>query len=1206
MKEYKITKGDCLSLIAEKFDVSEEDLLKLNSTQIKDPDFIYAGDTLKIELPEPANTEASRESFKKAPEAPATEQECQIADFVDILYVPAHPKTGEKCWYAVTQEAKDLIEEEKVLMQDAVVEGDYSTTLANINQLGIMSKFATRPHEAFMDDEDKELYTTILPLRLVVQTKAYYKSADPQGFLTQALEELDLAFDDIVQQETRRENAERNALYYGGKFQALAPQDRSGNANFDKLVEERVRTFILNAIDERITELEEKAERNAGDINSDDGTKFVFSEDHQYFTSRREERIKRACNLIYDYIDGLDLAKRPHQAAIRELNELAKDGFLPGFKLLNQEGIVFKEQCLTLEQLEGDVGVAAGPQVLRNLGDDWRTSPEPISIEQTELIDSLYQEVTGSTEINDSLNIASLVNDVNKAAWSYYPAKALIHLIDMTITEHQNALNQILGQSQGTPLDNLFNKLLTIKLVAQKRIEHLKSLAKQAAQKGPNQLRFFFSDAERKELAPDLVLVWDRKDHQPNKKGVSAFVNDAGLSDIQPVECSFLSTGQVFYLRGPEWYMPYDKSDPFYTKAACHVDFITDRITFASPQTGGGNIVGVNSVTDALKELRKKSVQVSIAPLKTQSQFDTVFWQDSYHAQEGNIEGLNEPAYAEDAGAQFLRFTAKGESALNLPLSAYSDLIKDPRQVGASGNISAKLALLQGQMSICLWLPEGEQNNTLGENASASSARGYAVTLFYTDDKGEEFSYDVGALMARITGSVYGLVGATCQLGSSITVGPSDIDNGLGVRGSTVTPFDPNVHRVENMTGATQQDLVNSQVAAEAGVTVDAFVGVEVGGALGADVFWVPPNARVPKTLGRIKGEFSAAYGAGFHSEFRIAFQAGVLVIIASARLVVGGGCKGTLGIELNAINSDDFIYCLLGVLKQSNFRRLSVFGDVDENGINDDFNTLNDIATIAIGLGLSFSKVLLMPPNLWASYKKNVISKEYAPLLAKRLTEDEYISQSRSWVIKLPANTLGNLLKALLIRQIEDTSEGSAKSTNQRQAQAILNIMSWLSHDKTNQDEHGPYASQRQWKEALIEMADLHAGADKPQQWEAFRESWYKIARFIHRTLLVTGTIQQIDLSKKIRNDFDQASKILCGRMVLTSYTNTVNTLRLGPVTNAEYRAYARSVVANASSRGEEIKFNEDKNDEDNNYIKLVPEENEKIIDWSLKDVGL
>jgi hypothetical protein len=320
----------------------------------------------------------------------------------------------------------------------------------------------------------------------------------------------------------------------------------------------------------------------------------------------------------------------------------------------------------------------------------------------------------------------------------------------------------------------------------------------------------------------------------------------------------------------------------------------------------------------------------------------------------------------------------------------------------------------------------------------------------------------------------------------------------------------------------------------------------------------------------------------------------------------MGPGCRGTFAIEVHSANADDFIDCLLGVLKRSNFRRLSVFGEVDENGVNDTFNILNDLATLAVGLGLSFSKVLLLPPNLIEAYKKDVTSKEYAPFLAEQLTEKEKAKKAKPWVLSIPPQTLANLLNTLLKRQINTTSEGSAEFTNRLQAQAILNIMEWLSNDKTNQNEHGPFASQRQWKEALIEMADLHAGADKPQQWEAFRESWYKIARFIYQSIFITQHNTSRDELIGIRNNFNKFSSLLCGRMVLTSYTKTVNTRRLGPVTNTEYRAYARSVVANASSRGEEIKFNNDKKDEDNSHIRLVPEENEKIIDWSLKDVGL
>ena len=43
---YKIQNGDCLGKIEEKFNVSLKDLMKWNN--IKNPNLIYAGDTLKI------------------------------------------------------------------------------------------------------------------------------------------------------------------------------------------------------------------------------------------------------------------------------------------------------------------------------------------------------------------------------------------------------------------------------------------------------------------------------------------------------------------------------------------------------------------------------------------------------------------------------------------------------------------------------------------------------------------------------------------------------------------------------------------------------------------------------------------------------------------------------------------------------------------------------------------------------------------------------------------------------------------------------------------------------------------------------------------------------------------------------------------------------------------------------------------------------
>ncbi|OOF25988.1 LysM peptidoglycan-binding domain-containing protein [Salinivibrio sp. IB872] len=1207
MKEYKITKGDCLSLIAEKFDVSTEDLLKLNSTQIKDPDFIYAGDTLKIELPEPANTDTSRTPLTPPPTQPATEEECQIADFVDVLYVPAHPETGERCWYAITQEAKDLIEEESGLMRDAVVEGDNEATLANINKLGILSKFATRPHEAFMAEDEREDYKRLLYLRLVVERDVYKRTDDPKMFLVDAAKDLGLNPDILTMRADRHSHS-----YYGSEYHAAASMASNHHTTLSNAIMARLKAAVLNAIDERTKELEGAAEKRAGNVNTDDGTRFVYRHDLKYFTSRREETIERYINDYQYSLTRQDLYQSPPSRASYVLQSVSEDpskdnrinaGLSWTIKQLNNHGFACKEQCLTQQQLVGEDGdISAGPQVLCRLGESWRTSPEPISIDQIDTINKLYEEITGSAVLNNSLDEESLANDITKAAWAYYPAKAVIHLMDITLESHKNALNQILGQSAGTPLDELFNKLLTIKSVAKARIALLRKLALANVNQGPNALPFVFADEKSEALPPTLTMVWDDDKYRPKNKSTSAFANDAGYNDIQPVECSLLSTGKVFYLRGPEWYMPKDEQDDFYAKACRHVEPITRRITFISQQTESSNIIEANSLDDVLDGIKNKKFTINLLPLKAESKFDTVFWQDSYHIQGGQVEGINEPAYSADAGAQFLRFTsaAQGDVALNQPLASYKGQLENPQKMGASGNISASLGVLQGQVSVCLWLPQNDNNKALDEKSTASEVTGHPVMLDYVDESGRTFHYDAGKLMARISGALYGLVGVTCQLGTSITVGPADYGKGFGIRGSVIKHDDPNIYRnaTENLTEKTEKKLQSSLVATQAEATVDAFMGVEVGGSLGSDIYWIPPKQKKAKPLGKINGQLSAAYGLGAHRDFSIVFQGGVLILKASGGVVMGPGCRGTFAIEVHSANADDFIDCLLGVLKRSNFRRLSVFGEVDENGVNDTFNILNDLATLAVGLGLSFSKVLLLPPNLIEAYKKDVTSKEYAPFLAKQLTDDRSVQSSKKWILNIPTSSLSNLLNALLKQQTTATSEGSAKSTNQRQAQAILNIMSWLSNDQTNQNEHGPFASQRQWKEALIEMADLHAGADKPQQWEAFRKSWYKIAIFVVRATAGGRSVSMM------RNSFDESSKALCNTMVLTNYTKTDNTRRLGPVANIEYRAYARSVVANASiRRAEEIKI---KNDEGNNYIKLVPEENEKIIDWSLKDVGL
>ncbi len=235
------------------------------------------------------------------------------------------------------------------------------------------------------------------------------------------------------------------------------------------------------------------------------------------------------------------------------------------------------------------------------------------------------------------------------------------------------------------------------------------------------------------------------------------------------------------------------------------------------------------------------------------------------------------------------------------------------------------------------------------------------------------------------------------------------------------------------------------------------------------------------------------------------------------------------MAFSLNSDHLDEFVDCLLGVLKLSHFRRLELFGEVDNKGLNTTFAQLNDILTVAVAMKLTVSKILLMPKSSWSEYKDSVISREYAPLLSRRLTASDYsVLKERlaeqykmgRWVVKLPPETICNFLNCLL-------KEQSQASKNQQQAEAIVLIMQWLAEDPTESE----IINQRQWKETLIKMAGLPAGEkDYDREWQAYKEQWFRLAEFVNR----------FDKSKyrDLVKEFDDHSALLCKNMVLLQYS--------------------------------------------------------------------
>lgn len=1211
MTQYTTLKGDCLSLLAQRFNTTPEILMGLNSEQIKNPDLIYEGDTLT--LPDPAiesiPLDGSRTELPQAPtELAGGEDTCSSPlDFADILYLPAHPKTGKQCWYGITQEAKQIIEQEKALLDSTIVEGNVQATTKNLSQLGVLSKFSAKHFEQFMSKEDADDYKTLNLFRLVITRYAYKEQVDNDPFNVlydmaekaniemgglknkvkhwkAHVEKLQSHFEQAETMQQKMDMVRSGVDAISGASINTAKVERDRQTKADQYVLDQLHNTVLSDISDRIDGMEKAAIDQAEGMQSDDGTAFVYREELKYFTSEQQETIEQYAKMLSDNHDEMAIALLPHDKAKQKLTALIQqpqeaqspygvNWYSAAVSNLNRQGLVVKEQCLTLGQLEGDSPVNQGPQALQDSMPNWRAPNQLIDIKEDTLINDLYTQSKGgsATEVTEAL-----VNDV-MLDWSYYPSLALEALIDNTIKEHQQNLAQVLGTN--LPLDELFNKLLWVKKVAKARIAFLKSLAQSRLESSNPTLEF--QSPFVASMPVKLTLLWDNS-YKPKMKNKAGFENQAELNDLQVVECSLMSSGELFYLRGPAWYMPESNKDSLCLQAKGHVRNITGQIQFASQQSNSESVA--TSLADALEKLKAPDIKLDLLPLTQEAAFDTAFWSDGYHYQDCISPDGKEAQYSADAGAQLFRFSSKAAATLNTPLSSYQNAIKNPKQLGGSGEVSANFALLQAQASFMFWLPFEKGNEGVKD---IKDVKGYDLKLKYVDAHTKEHQYEAGCLAAKIEGSVYGLAGASCQLSGKVAFGPSDTGSGnFGLKGSSVTAFDPNIQS----TNVLNSGPVSSDYALDAGVTVDAFAGVEAGGTLGGSVYWWPPKDTNEKKLGSINGELSASFGAGAKGEFRLLFQGGVLVLVSSAKLVMGPGASGKLAINLDMLGVDRFVDTLLGVLKQHDFKRLAVFGDVDEDGNNEDFAKLNTVLTLAMAMGLTVADVLLMPTSTWAKYKQSTLSKEYASFLANRVLDPDKQYLTRTWLVKLPPETLRNLFVTLIKEQDKPSDRFTVEQSNQRLAQSIVQIMQWLVDD-----ENKNISSKRQWKESLIRMNNAPAILqDKPSQWESFKENWFKLARFVK-------TFGNADNSQAIRL-FELNSKELCQNMVLTYSDELEDPLAnsyqssyviLPKVKVRRYHAYPASMVENPDAKDEAIQIR--------NTDGEIETKQEFIMEWTI-----
>lgn len=1155
MSDYTVLKDECLSLIAKRFDISAQEIQALNSDEIKNIDLIYTGQTLKIPgQNSPARKQGKRINLQELPTTMATgNMTCGTADFVDILYVPCEPISGKKAWYMVTQVAKDALQKEGTLLANTIKEtkGDTTTTLSGLTKLGIMSRFESKMFEQFLDDDDADDYITfIIALKFFKTLKGATIDSKEITLITDWAKKENLTL------------KEPTKAIVGNQYPAYIP----GYTRLDRLVQ--LNEQLIEKLAARIKKSEDKSKNNAKKLVSDDGTNFKYSKQNSYFTSKKEQTISSAVKKLYKSRPKKDqeIITLKHQEADTYLKKMwygnepdfnydyiqkppennddrIKAGLSLNLQIMNKRGYAVKEQCLKLNELEGDTDLEVEPACLKGI--KWRGESNAILLEKSKktpstvtqillIIHDLFTEVKGESLNNNSEEVLleKLMMDISGPQWAYYPTLALLAQIELALIKIQSEIFRVLGATtKNDALTPSLNKLLWVKMVANARIEQLKSLAFKRAFKGT------VHSILLKNKPSTMALVWDETKHKAAEKKKDLFVNKAGKNDLEVTECALISDGILMWVRTPCWYLP----GSTHKKGACpslgHVE-PTGRAKITTPKSLAasqavsteGTLKGklktaLKTTTDTtMKEvidaIKNPTLYTSVDLKGVIDKYKSVFWKANYHYEGGIGPYGSLPAYAVGGEFQLMRFVSSTEGSLNMTLKELKNL---------KGNIGinkkASLTLFSAQASFMTWLPLETNKKENETNLTKVSGWAFKIPYFVQDDNSTKHFYPAGEFLVKLSASVYGLAAVSCQLSSELKFGPADNETGIGIRGSSSQNADQNLSSGTDI-GSRAVPLGN---VIDAKSKVDIFAGIEIGGTLEAEVFWRPPVfsyieepstgvkrvnqevKKMPLKLGAIRGLLAVNAGIGGSAEFRITFQNGMLIVISAASLVMGTGCSGKVAIEVHPLNADRFISCLLNILQESNFSKLALFGETDEKGLNPDFVILNDYLTLGMLLGLSFGKVLLLPAVMWDDFKNKELRGKYAPQFARRIVDVKNRSKMQPWVLELPPETLANLFNCLLSKQ-------KNSDNNTQQANAIILIMNWLANADVVRNEV--------FVRALIKMSGDNLA--KSQGIEALGKNWMSIARLVDEFVL--------DLDTK--RSFNPYSEKLLEGYVLTTTT--------------------------------------------------------------------
>lgn len=1092
--KYEIIVGDCLEKIAKRLNISVADLQAMNSDQIKNVDLIYAGNLINIpyaaqedqtenqnEEIKPAPVSKERIQLPELPEAPGNV--CEPMEYVDVVFFPSMPKTGKQGWFAITQQAKELLDKEiadiRSIMK-AMLAGDVNDAMMELSKYGILSKFQSSDHERFLEDQDeKDRYRALLILQLGLKLEVLNV---PEFLFEQAMADEEIASEFYVRYESAYKEQKLweacdNLLNIAVKgviktsifgFLTDGPTKEDLKLNYTEVRNNAIKD-VMKQLAGEIDKLEKKARKQAKKKLSDDGTPFSYSENMGYFSSEQQNTIHQALANIHKArgmysLELNDICEDSSSAILRRLKLWQQDSyvaskltpyefrarfagrFTPIFTL-NTNNMVLIEQCLTDEDL-----ISQEPKTFK-YHDDFDDVVE----------EKLLAEILGHIpNLRSSETISGIA-----LPWSYYPCLALSHKLDASLKSKMSDLQTLLGV--GKLPKQVLGDLVYCKKALMARIEFFETTAKANAKEGSYQRLFTVAD---KVYTP----VLNEKEWKPARK-VGSLYTDAGKADLSVVECYLGSEkGRISFVRGPSWMMPEDSNS--WTECGDHYFDLKPSfksVEHSKPMPEQKIIEGEDPIPEAesspsTETVLEKCVNAYFAelvkkfPIKANFQssladFDKALVKKVY---EWKPEGphIDETNYHVSSECQFMRFSAAVSVGDTLDAEKVVGTIKDKAVKFGMVDAKVDLNLAQGQSTLTVQYPSATGYHFRIPYIAYLPSKPLKIKqeTFYKAAREEQARlFDAGYMMLQGSFTVYGMVGASINLGASVEFGNLD-QGGVGVKGSTESYQGYNAHRkdvasIKNADG----ELLASSKAADMTATASVFAGVEAGGEFVGSFNWRHPKSKSFVPFGQFTAKASAAFAASASGVLKLTVSGGKIIFIMAARLALGPGVGGKIGFEISPYAINDFIDHILTIMDQEGYRRLNIFDEsIDKESGQNSFELFNMFLTTIMMTGLRAADVLFLPFEQIEAFNEESTREKLAPVLADFINNEA--EDALPWVKKMPPETMGRLLFTLSDAQnysiLEIAKDVWNRNNNEetrnladdiKQRNAIQRVMAWL-----------------------------------------------------------------------------------------------------------------------------------------------------------------